>query len=212
MGASVSTNVANQVVSNTVQILNKYNQNCSSASTSHQTIDLSGCQGSVISGISNMSNTVVNTHCLQDSNTQTQISADVSQQTNQAAMSVVQNFGLPAASVASNITSTITNLAVGVNNTYSQDCSASANANQNITCTNSPGVVITNINNNATVQNISDCTATNSTTTTNASNVAQAVSQTAVAKEENAFNAFFAIAFVVLIIFLLIFFYNGNSS
>jgi hypothetical protein len=204
MGASVSTNVANTVTNVSLGVVNTYSQDCSSNATQSQIIDINGCNCVVVSGLTQGQNTYINTRCLQSASTQTKIDSSISQTMQQAASAIVQNFGLPAISVATDITNAVTQLGYSIANSYTQSCVTSFKQDQVVHCTNSNNVTITNLDQQQTNQQITNCVAQDTTVSALTSQLTQLVSQTAVAKEENAFTAFAIVGAVVVLIVLIL--------
>ncbi len=212
MGASIATNTANEIVNVSTAIVNTYSQSCSSSSTASQILKISGCSGVIVDNVNQSLYTYISAACLQNDTTQSSIDTTIKQAAKQAAESVTQNFGMPSLSVSANISNEITNLAYNVSNAYTSNCIESIAATQDISCTDSKNVIISGVAQTETAAQISSCILKTSTVNSVKSDLQQLISQTAVAKEENALNFIGGILAILLIIPLIAFAQKSKSQ
>lgn len=204
MGASVATAVADDVANISMNVVNTYNQQCNSSTVQNQILDISGCTNVIIDGINNKQKTVIAVKCLQSDATQTNIDTTVLQGAQQAAQAVTQNFGMPSAGVANTIASQITDLAIKVSNTYISMCAVQIGQGQTLKCKDSTNIIISNVNQEQTTSQLSNCVLNATTVSAAKAALTQTVSQSAVAKEENALTALVIAAAIALVIVLVV--------
>lgn len=204
MGNATATNTVQSVIDTSISVSNQYTLDCSTKDISTQTFDFNGCKNVDISHITSGSYFYVNRQCLQDTNTQNQINADISQAISQAAQAITQNLGLPSSSDAQNVVNQAMNLGVAVTNVYAQDCSLVSDQQQTFKCTNSQNIVITDVGESSTLTSIQKCTSNNSTLDSVKATLHSTISQTAVAKQENVLSGLITIILIVLMLFLVV--------
>ncbi|HSW76943.1 MAG TPA: hypothetical protein VLG50_07845 [Candidatus Saccharimonadales bacterium] len=139
MGASISTNSVNSMISNSIDVLNTYAQTCAVSGTGAQNqIILNGCTLKDGSKIDILNQQVVSQSCITNANTQVAISSSVSQTMRQAAQAITQQFSFPSIASANNFIQDSITLGDFISNTYNSNCSTNISQGKNeIVCNDS---------------------------------------------------------------------------
>lgn len=200
MGVGYSRNVAKSYTDVTIDIVNSYLNNCSTVINNTDDFNFTGCTGVNIDS-NNFGNTIVyNGNCIQNITTNSQINDAITQAIQQMAQADTQSLGFPSGEIASNYTNAVVKLSDQVRNVYTNKCNLLVSNNVDVQCTNSSDIVFKNNSFSNTINDMTNCTQNDQTVNSLSTTVEQAISQTAVAKEQNAFGAVIIVLILLLII------------
>ncbi len=205
MGNSSSTNSAQQLVNESISILNTYTTNCSTLQQNQIKINAQNCPGLQTSQIDQGQYAVLNVNCISTEMTQSAIQADITQAMTQSAEAITQSLGGIADADASNIADTSVKLGIQISNTYTSDCLTDEQNNITINCSDSAGVFIGPISQQQSLDSITKCTLQADTVNNIKTQLEQQLSQSAIAKEENSLSFMFIFIAIILIIGIIIF-------
>ena len=193
MGASISTNTANSIVNQAINVLTTYENICSIAPSNDNVKIVLGATGCKIDGSTFIvnDNRTVSANCIQKNQSNNSISASLKQSLKQAANSTVQQFAFGTVADANNFINSVENLAETINNEYIQTCSIGKNTNAiNFVCTgpnSSLSNTVVEINNST--KTTASCISTNTTVNAAVQNVVNKLQQSAIATQSDTFAA-----------------------
>lgn len=127
MGGSVSKTVVDSMVSNSIKVINNFEQQCTASPSEQQLVfNLYHCNVGT-GGSFNVNNQQYLTQsCITNSTVQTSISSSVNQAMRQQAQAVVQQFAFGTFSLAEDFINASITLADEISNTYNSTCAAEA--------------------------------------------------------------------------------------
>ena len=114
--------------------------------------------------------------------------------------------------MAVNLSSATTLLSETIANEFIQTCTSNASNTQSFECTNSDDVTIKSITFESYQTSVNNCMQNNTNINNAKANVSSIIDQTATAKEENVFNSFIIIFFVIIGIIFIIFIGLGGTN
>lgn len=207
MGVSISKNTVNSLVSDTQTILNNYSNICSvTGASANAQFHANGCTFKD-SPVTVFANQNVSQNCISNNNIRSSIRANIQQQMQQTATAITQSFGFPSVSDAEDFINSSILLGNTIVDTFYNECLAqTANSNATFVCTNT-----TFDNSSVQIESFQQITQTciqnNNTVNNIQADLVQKLSQTSLAKQENAFAG----VFLVVIVIILIIAYGGIS-
>jgi hypothetical protein len=200
MGTTSSKNVSDSMMEVSTQVLTKVIQDCSSAMSATQVIDLTGCRDVTLKNIDFNQVVSVDTSCIQNTYTDTAISTDMEQATKQQAETIKQAFSMnPASAEAINITRLAQNLSTSVVNEYRQNCRRAISALQEMNLNDCSDIVLKGVKFTQKVSDATNCAMSSDTVVAVQNELRQSVDQSAKVKEENMWSWLVNLIVVVVI-------------
>jgi len=198
MGASISKNTINSMIDSANNVISNYENTCTSSGTSTDAqVTTNGCNfdnTKIIVG----ANTYISQTCIQNIRNNNSLQSSVTQQMQQSAQAITQQFGFPSVAAAENfINDSITLGNEIVTNYYNKCVVETAQSNAGFTCKNSTfnnSVVQVESFQSITQQCLQNTTVYN----TIISKMQQDLSQTSLAKQQDTF-----FSFVLIILFII---------
>lgn len=144
MGATASYQSAENIVNETLSIINKSNQQCVDTLSTNQRIDILNASGDVVIHDINWDQTAsLDSTCTLSSAVQTSIDEDITKLASQMSSTTTSPLPLDwSVEVSAKINSDVTNLCKKVVNIYTAKCLSDLNADQSVTIGNAKNVTI----------------------------------------------------------------------
>lgn len=185
MGASIAKSTIDSMLSNSINVINNYEQTCLVNPTQSTVLNFSGCTTGTGGQINVTNNQVINQACITNATTQVAIASTVNQAMRQQAQAVVQSFAFGTIADAETFLNSSITLADEISNTYNSVCRVQAQQQVTINCTDST------LNGNISVeqsQNLTQsCLLKAITNSTAYQSAITAFEQSAVAKQQSTF-------------------------
>lgn len=197
MGVAISTNIANQAKQIGISVTNTFTQNCTDKIAQSQDLDVTKCPGLKIKQVNFQQNDYISQACIQNDQTKDQIKQTITTKLNQMANSTNEGLGIGVSDAASIVNSS-TNLAEAIANTYTQTCVSQVAQSQKFVCNKSKDVNIGIINFDQGTTSISSCLQKDTSVNAATIQYAQAIGQSAAAKNADSFVIFIVIFFVII--------------
>lgn len=198
MGNASTKNEIDTTINETISVMTKVVQNCSSKLTQEQLIDIAG-DGNVVEHVSFNSFMTVDSKCLQTTKVNNDIIAKIGSQMDQSAKSTLGALSLnPGNADAENITKAYVNLGVAIANTFNQDCTSHLASSQKVVV-NGHGNRIRYISFNDVATVIKKCTQSSVAVNKASADLEQAIKQKATAEKKGVDLMFLFIVIIGII-------------
>jgi hypothetical protein len=178
MGNAQSSNYLRESIYTSATVINKSVQDCGTIITQEQLIDINNCSNIDFKNINMNQVFKINTNCVDDNTTDTEISQIIEDNITQAATSLVKDYGIGQAD-AKNTIEIMESVSSVVSTSFYQDCTVSASMRQNIKCKDSDNIIIDNVTMNQNVDGVVTCVESNTMNTDEVISVINTIDQTA---------------------------------
>lgn len=212
MGGNTSKNVTEAINKVGIESIMNVVQDNSTVISASNNINLNGCTGK----IGNINQSIylnVNTSAVSDSVKQTQFSVQMQNQIQQIALAASQALSFnPASNDAENFAKAVNALGAKMIANITQNCTTNIVANNSINCIG-PGKFTTgDINQGIFIDSVKSCVQTATDDDQLQADLANAIKQSAVAKQESLFGPLMLIIIVVILGVVAVLVFGGKSS
>ena len=208
MGNATSTNIIDQHINSSIEVLNTTIQDCSSAISSQQGLDIGG-DNNVISG--NVSDSFISADitCTQSAKVQNDITNKVNAKMKQMAKAILGALSLnPGSAKAKNVTKLSIALGTSIKNTFNQKCQSALTSNQVLRVTGSGNTIRGNTFKS--VQKIvKNCVQTSQAVTAAKNDLETVTDQTAASEKKGIDLSFIIMIVLVVLGFAAAFYFKG---
>lgn len=210
MGVSVSSNSAQQLNAVANEVAATFSNTCKSSIKQQTGLNLVDCNLTFRDGIDLNQASTVSVTCLQNDSFKSTMTDSISDAVSQKANSITQSLGGVGVGVANDISSLSNELAQSVVQKFTQTCVTGIDSSNIINCQGS-SITAGYLKTQNTVNAYNTCTQDDSGQAAIISKLQDRIQQTAVAQEENSFNAIIGAVLLVIGV-IAIFFVNSVSS